>query len=778
MFDITKQEIKFGDKTITLETGKVARQATGAIMARMGDTQVLCTVVANKTPKEGVDFFPLTVHYQDKFYADGRIPGGFLKRESRPTERETLLSRLIDRPFRPLFPEGFKNEVQIICTVVSYDEEHPAEIVAMTGASAALAISGIPFDGPVGAAKVGFKDGEYILNPSPEQLAEEGSLLELTVAGTKDAVLMVESEAKELTEEQMLGAVVFGQDAFKPVIEAIEKMAKKAGKPAWEFEKEDSSDIFKAVEKAAKKSIEAAYKLKDKQERTAALAEAKDAVKADLITEKELDETQVMDAFKAIEKDQVRSQILSKKVRIDGRKVDQVRQIVCETDVLARAHGSALFTRGETQALVVATLGTGEDEQMIDDIEGFRKTNFMLHYNFPPYSVGEAGRLGAPGRREIGHGKLAYRSIAALLPKKEDFPYTLRVVSEITESNGSSSMATVCGTSMALMSAGVPMESPVAGIAMGLIKDGKDFAVLSDIMGDEDHLGDMDFKVAGTKKGVTALQMDIKIKGITQEIMKTALEQAQGGRLHILGEMDKAITESRTELSKNAPQMISFPVPKDKIGEIIGPGGKNIKAIVEKTEAKVDINDDGIVSVASTNKDQLDEAVAIIKGIIAVPEIGTKYKGKVIKIVDFGAFVEILPGKEGLVHVSEIAEERVENPNDYLSEGQEIDVKVIGMDRGKIKLTMKLDSKPKADGAPKGKKPSKKKEEDKDITIDDFIPEEGEKPAKDDKKSKKDGNSGSKRKFNGPRKGANNDQRNGNRRSSGEQSTEKKKRFF
>ena len=774
MFNIQTQEIKFGDKVVTLETGKVARQATGSVVARMGDTVVLCTVVAEKKAKEGVDFFPLTVHYQDKFYADGRVPGGFLKRENRPSERETLLSRLIDRPIRPLFPASFKNEVQIICMVTSYDEENPADIVAMIGASAALSISGIPFQGPIGAAKVGFKDGEYILNPTPAQLLE--SDLDLSVAGTKDAVLMVESEAKELTEEQMLGAVNFGQEAFKAVIEGIEKLTKKAGKEKWEVIEEDNSEINKIVEKAAKDGICKAYKLKDKQERSSALSELKDAVKAELIEGKELDELKVMSAFKNLEKDLVRGEIISKKQRIDGRKEHEIRQIVPEVDLLPKAHGSALFTRGETQALVVTTLGTGEDEQIIDDIEGTRKTNFMLHYNFPPYSVGEAGRIGAPGRREIGHGKLAYRAIKAMIPSKEEFPYTLRIVSEITESNGSSSMATVCGASMSMMAAGVPMASPVAGIAMGLIKEGKKFSVLSDIMGDEDHLGDMDFKVAGTEKGITALQMDIKIAGITNEIMDTALKQAKDGRLHILGEMANAISESRKELSSNAPQMESFEVPKDKIGEIIGPGGKNIKQIVEQTEAKVDINDDGIVSVSSVNKEQLDAAVTIIKNIIAVPEIGTIYKGKVSKIVDFGAFVSFMHNKEGLVHVSEIAEERVENPRDYVSEGQEIDVKVIGMDRGKVKLSMKL-------GEGSGSKKKSKKEDQ--FEVEDFIPGNTHKDedSQDSARAKK--KSESKRKFNSSSKKNDNDQNSKRNRSDSrstykkESSTpEKKKRFF
>ncbi len=690
MFKIHTKEVQWGDKTLVLETGKIARQADGAVIVKMGKSVVLCTAVGAKKPKTGIDFFPLTVHYQDKWYAAGKFPGGFFKRESRPSEREVLTSRLIDRPIRPLFPDNFHNEVQVICTTISYDPDCNPDILAIVGASAALAISGIPFEQPIGAARVGYKNGEYILNPSVAELAG-GSALDLVVAGTKDAVLMVESTAQQLSEEVMLGAVTFGHKSFQPIIKAIKELAKEVGNSEWKVELEDNSEIAKLVKDLAEAKIRKAYALVDKQERRTALDTIKDEVKKALVEEKEMDEVRVGSCIKDLEKDIVRTQMLKTKKRIDGRTEEEIRNIVCELDLLPSVHGSALFTRGETQALVVTTLGTGDDEQVVDDLEGDRKDRFMLHYNFPPYSVGECGRLGAPGRREIGHGKLAFRAINPLLPTKEQFPYTIRVVSEITESNGSSSMASVCGASLSLMAAGVPLPAPIAGIAMGLILEGKDYVVLSDIMGDEDHLGDMDFKVAGTAEGITALQMDIKISGITTEIMDQALTQAKAGRLHILGRMAEAVTESRAQISSNAPQINSFKIPKDKIGALIGPGGKVIKDIIEKTGVKIDISDDGVVNVASTSGEAMAAAIERINDIVAVPEIGKIYTGTVTRIVDFGAFVAIMKDTEGLLHVSEMSATRVNHPRDVVKEGDKIQVKVLNVEsNGKIKLSLKF----------------------------------------------------------------------------------------
>jgi polyribonucleotide nucleotidyltransferase len=689
MFNIDEKIIPWGGKELKLETGKVARQATGSIVASMGKTVVLCTVVAAKKPKEGVDFFPLTVNYNERFYAAGKIPGGFNKREGRPADRETLISRLADRPIRPLFMEGFFNEVQVTCTTLSYDPECQPDIVAMAGISAALAISGIPFNGPIAAARVGYKDGEYLLNPSVEQIAD-GSLLDLVVAGTEKAVLMVESEAKELSEEVMLGAVMFGFEQFQTVIKAIKEFAKVAGKPKWEVEPQDNSEIKQKVKELAQAKIEDAYANIDKQVRRALLDEVKQELKKQLVETEGLQELWVNYCLKELEAEIVRGAIIGKKKRIDGRTTTDIRRIESEVNFLPSVHGSALFTRGETQALVALTLGTGSDEQIVDDLESDRKERFLLHYNFPPYSVGETGAMRAPGRREIGHGKLAARAVAALIPTKEEFPYTIRVVSEITESNGSSSMATVCGTSLALMAAGVPLKSPIAGIAMGLILEGKKYEVLSDIMGDEDHLGDMDFKVAGTLEGITALQMDIKISGITEEIMKKALDQAKDGRIHILGEMSKTLTASKPELAEHAPQIKKLMVPKDRIGEIIGPGGKIIKDIIEKTKVKIDISDDGTVLVAATSAESMQAGLGMINDIIAVPELGEIYKGQVSRIADFGAFVSIMKNSEGLVHVSEMADYRVRNPRDLVKEGDEVSVKVIEIDRtGKVRLTMK-----------------------------------------------------------------------------------------
>ncbi len=688
MFDVYRKELDWGGRKLVLETGKVARQADGAVMARHGDTVVLCTVVAARSVKPGQDFFPLTVNYQEKAFAAGKIPGGFFKREGRPTEKETLVSRLIDRPIRPLFADGFRNETQVICTVLSHDLETDPDIVAMVGASAALTLSGLPFMGPVGAARVGFKDGQYILNPTLDQI--DGLDLDLVVAGTQDGVLMVESEAKELSEDVMLGAVMFGHRAFQPVIQAIIDLAEQCAKEPWDV---PTPSYDKAALKAQMtaligEDVKAGFANTVKQVRYKALdaakAKAKDGLKGSF------PEDAIGEVFKEVEADVLRGDILKTGRRIDGRDTKTVRPIVTEVGVLPRAHGSSLFTRGETQALVVATLGTGQDEQVIDALEGEYREHFMLHYNFPPYSVGETGRMGSPGRREIGHGKLAWRAVRPLLPSKESFPYTLRVVSEITESNGSSSMATVCGSSLALMDAGVPLPRPVAGIAMGLIKEPEGYAVLSDILGDEDHLGDMDFKVAGTEKGVTALQMDIKITSITEEIMKIALAQAKDGRLHILGEMAKGLNAPRDGVNENAPRITVISVPKEKIRDVIGSGGKVIREIVEKTGCKIDIDDDGTVKIAATDTDKAQAAIDWIKGIVAEPEMNVVYVGTVVKVVDFGAFVNFLGSRDGLVHVSEIKNERVAKVSDVLKQGDKVKVKVIGFDdRGKVKLSMK-----------------------------------------------------------------------------------------
>ncbi|MFG1372806.1 polyribonucleotide nucleotidyltransferase [Xanthobacter oligotrophicus] len=694
MFDIHREELDWGGRTLTLETGKMARQADGSVLATYGDTKVLATVVSAKEPKPGQDFFPLTVNYQEKTYAAGRIPGGYFKREGRPSEKETLVSRLIDRPIRPLFPEGYKCDTQVVITVLAHDLENDPDVVAMVAASAALTLSGVPFMGPVGAARVGFIDNEYVLNPTVDEVKE--SALELVVAGTGDAVLMVESEAKELPEEIMLGAVMFGHRHFQPVIEAIIKLAEKAAKEPRNFQPADVSEVEAKVREIAESDLRAAYKIKQKQDRYAAVGAAKSKVKK-YYEELALDGTKVpaaqvvSDVFKALEANIVRWSILDEGIRIDGRDVYTVRPIVSEVGILPRAHGSALFTRGETQALVVATLGTGEDEQFIDSLEGTYKEHFLLHYNFPPFSVGETGRMGSPGRREIGHGKLAWRAIHPMLPAKHEFPYTLRVVSEILESNGSSSMATVCGTSLALMDAGVPLRRPVAGIAMGLILEGEKFAVLSDILGDEDHLGDMDFKVAGTEQGVTSLQMDIKIAGITEEIMKVALTQAKDGRVHILGEMAKALTTARAELGEHAPRIEVMKIAVDKIREVIGSGGKVIREIVEKTGAKINIEDDGTIKIASASGDAIKAAINWIKSIASEPEVGQIYEGTVVKVVDFGAFVNFFGSKDGLVHVSQMANERVAKPSDVVKEGDKVKVKLMGFDeRGKTRLSMKV----------------------------------------------------------------------------------------
>ena len=680
-------EFQYGKQTVKLETNKIARQATAAVVVTIGDLVVLTTVVAKKEADPNKSFFPLAVFYQEKFYATGRIPGGFFKREARPTERETLTSRLIDRPIRPMFPDHFKNEVQVFCTVMSSDKKQNPDIAAMIGASAALTISGTPFDGPMGAARVGFIDGEYVLNPSFEELEE--SFLDMVVAGTDEAVLMVESEAKELNEDLMLGAVLFGHQEMKAVINACNELKEKAGNEMWDIESIDNSDsYYEELESNFKESITDAFKVSNKAERNEALKIIRDDIKEKHDDLDEMEMGKLMDDFKKLEKDIVRGNILNNQPRIDGRDLDTVRPIFVETNVLPGAHGSALFTRGETQAVVAATLGSSRDAQRIESIEGEGSDNFMLHYNFPAYSVGEIGMPMGPKRREIGHGNLAKRAIKAVLPDVEEFGYTMRVVSEITESNGSSSMASVCGTSLSLMDAGVPLSSPVAGIAMGLIKEGEDFAVLTDILGDEDHLGDMDFKVAGTETGITALQMDIKISGINESIMETALVKAKAARDHILGIMNETISKPK-ELSENAPAMKSFMVDKDKIKEIIGKGGAVIKSMQEQTGATVDINDDGMVSVFGQNQSSMQECLTIIEGILEEPELNKVYKGTVVKIVEFGAFVNILPGKDGLLHISEISNERTENVNDVLEEGQELEVKLIGFDRGKMKLSMK-----------------------------------------------------------------------------------------
>ena len=691
MFTISREEIDWGGRPLILETGRIARQADGAVLATYGDTTVLATVVADRSPKAGIDFFPLTVNYQEKSYAAGKIPGGYFKREGRPSEKETLVSRLIDRPIRPLFVKGFKNETQVIATVLSHDLENDSDIVAMVAVSAALTISGVPFLGPIGAARVGFADGEYILNPTLEEMKE--SNLDLVVAGTGDAVLMVESQASELSEEVMLGAVMHGHREFQPVINAIISLAEKCAKEPREVPENNDDELKEKVSGIARGDLEAAYQEADKSARQEKIAAAKDTVMADLLPEDADADTAIAlsGAFKGLESDIVRGGILDTEKRIDGRGLADVRPIVSEVGVLPRAHGSALFTRGETQALVVATLGTGDDEQLVDALEGTYKENFMLHYNFPPYSVGETGRVGFTGRREIGHGKLAWRAIKPMLPTAEDFPYTLRLVSEITESNGSSSMATVCGASLAMMDAGVPLQKPVAGIAMGLIKEGDRFAVLSDILGDEDHLGDMDFKVAGTQDGITSLQMDIKITGITEEIMQVALTQAKGGRDHILGEMASALGEARTEMGEYAPKIETIKIAQDKIREVIGSGGKVIREIVETTGAKVDISDDGTIKVASSDAAVIQAAIDWINSIAAEPEVGVIYEGTVVKTMDFGAFVNFFGKRDGLVHISQLADRRVEKTTDIVKEGDTVKVKLMGFDdRGKVRLSMKV----------------------------------------------------------------------------------------
>jgi len=687
----TIKKFQFGETEVSIETGKIAKQATGSVLVTMGDTVVLTTVVGVKSARAGQAFFPLTVNYQEKTYAAGKIPGGFFRREGRPSEKETLTCRLIDRPIRPLFPKGFMNEVQVVCTVMSTDKDQDPDIASLIGTSAALAISGIPFKGPVGAARVGYQDGQYLLNPGYAAL--EDSMLTMTVAGTESAVLMVESEAKELSEDEMLGAVLFAHQEMQVVIKAIQELADEVGKPAWDWQPEAIDDALLAtVTTSVKSNLGEAYKISDKMDRQTRVGE----LRSQLVEELAGGETpansadDVSEMFGKVEKDMVRQRVLDGEPRIDGRDLRTVRSIAVEVGMLPKTHGSALFTRGETQAIVVATLGTLRDAALVDALEGTFKDQFMLHYNFPHYSVGEAGFMGGTKRREIGHGRLARRGVAAVLPNEEDFPYTIRVVSEITESNGSSSMASVCGTSLALMDAGVPLKTPVAGVAMGLVKEGNRYAVLTDILGDEDHLGDMDFKVAGSKEGITALQMDIKIDGITEEIMEAALQQAHEARLYILAEMNKVISESRAELSENAPAMTTISVHPDKIRDIIGKGGATIRGIVEETGAQVDIDDDGNVRIYADTNAAKDAAVARIQEITAEAEVGKIYHGKVARIVDFGAFINILPGKDGLLHISQIAEERVEKVTDFLSEGEEVDVVVLDVDqRGRIKLSIK-----------------------------------------------------------------------------------------
>ena len=737
MFKIENEVLEWGGKTLTIETGRVARQAHGSVIATYGGTSVLATVVADHEPKPGLDFFPLTVNYQEKAYAAGKIPGGFFKREGRPSEKETLVSRLIDRPIRPLFAKGFQNETQVIATVISYDGQNDADIVALVAVSAALTLSGVPFMGPIAAARVGYIGGEYILNPTKDELDGECDL-DLVVAGTNTAVLMVESEAKELSEDVMLGAVSFGQESFKPVIEAIISLAEKAAKEPRELVEVDLSDLQKTVNNSVKDKLIEAYRESDKQLRSNKISDIKNDLLSEFSDNEDLDisESDIKNVFKNVEKDIVRGSILDTGLRIDGRDLKTVRPVQSDVSILPLTHGSALFTRGETQALVVTTLGTGLDEKFVDGLDETYKEKFMLHYNFPPYSVGETGRTGFTSRREIGHGKLAWRSLQAVLPEYDDFPYTIRLVSEITESNGSSSMATVCGSSLSLMDAGVPLKRPVAGIAMGLIKEGERVAVLSDILGDEDHLGDMDFKVAGTAEGITSLQMDIKITGITKEIMDTALTQAKDGRNHILAEMAKAIETGRETVNSTAPRIETIQVPVDKIRDVIGSGGKVIREIVEESGAKVDINDDGIVKVASNDTDSLNKALELINSIVAEPEAGEIYEGKVVKIMDFGAFVNFFGKKDGLVHISQLANERVNNVKDVVNEGDIVKVKLVGFDnRGKVKLSMKDvdqktgkeispdksdnseddESKPKEDSKPKKeKKTRKKKTEDKE----------------------------------------------------------------
>jgi polyribonucleotide nucleotidyltransferase len=694
MFNIVRKSIQWGNETLTLETGKIARQADGSVIATLGETSVMANVTFARTAKEGQDFFPLTVHYQEKYYAAGKIPGGFFKREARPSERETLVSRLIDRPIRPLFVEGFRNEVLVMATVLSCDLVNDPDIVAMIAASAALTLSGVPFMGPIGAARVGFVDGKYVLNPSMDDMQNlrnsPEQRLDLVVAGTRDAVMMVESEAYELTEDEMLGAVLFAHEQMQPVIDLIIALAEEAANEPFDFTPPDNAALTAKVRALGEEKMRAAFALRDKQERVAAIDAAVAAIREGLSEEERADPA-LNPAIKKLEQDVLRGDVVRHGRRIDGRGLDVVRPIVAETGLLPRTHGSALFTRGETQALVVTTLGTGDDEQLIDALHGNFKQNFLLHYNFPPYSVGEVGRVGPPGRREIGHGKLAWRALQAVLPPPTEFPYTIRVVSEITESNGSSSMATVCGASLSMMDAGVPLKAPVAGVAMGLIlePDGS-WAVLTDILGDEDHLGDMDFKVAGTERGITSLQMDIKVAGITPEIMKKALEQAKAGRLHILGEMSKALTKANA-FSVHAPRIETMTIPTDKIREVIGSGGKVIREIVEVSGAKVDINDDGVIKIASSNPDSIKKAHDMIWSIVAEPEEGGIYKGTVVKIVDFGAFVNFFGKRDGLVHVSQIENRRLNHPSDVLKEGQEVWVKLLGFDdRGKVRLSMKV----------------------------------------------------------------------------------------
>ncbi|HYD71927.1 MAG TPA: polyribonucleotide nucleotidyltransferase, partial [Candidatus Binatia bacterium] len=693
MFDTKSVSLDWCGRKLTLETGRVARQADGAVFATWGETALLATVVYAKEAKPGQDFFPLTVNYQEKYFASGRIPGGFFKREGRPTERETLLSRLIDRPIRPLFVEGFKNEVQVIITVLSWDNENESDLLAMVAASAALTISGVPFMGPIAASRVGWIDGKPVLNPTIPDMSN--SQLDLVIAGTANAIMMVESEVKELTEEQMLQALNLGHKGMQPVIDAIIELAEKAGKEPFEFEPADNSGLRAKIKDLVGADLASAYKVVNKAERHAAVAAARDKVKAQFGKSETnpdgVDALVIKEVFKEVESDIVRTRIVKEKGRIDGRPVDKVRAIESMVGFLPRTHGSALFTRGETQAIVVATLGTAEDEQFIDALSGTTKERFMLHYNFPPYSVGETGRMGGAGRREIGHGKLAWRAMKAVLPTSEQFPYTVRLVSEITESNGSSSMATVCGSSLALMDAGVPIAAPVAGVAMGLILEDYGFEVLTDILGDEDHLGDMDFKVAGTEKGITSLQMDIKVAGITEEIMKVALERAHHGRMHILGEMKKALDAPRAEVGANAPRIVQINIPTDKIRDVIGTGGKVIREIVEKTGAKINVEDDGTVKVASADANAIEAAVKWIKSLTSEPEVGQIYEGKVVKVMEFGAFVNFFGAKDGLVHVSQLARERVEKPGDVVKEGDVVKVKLLGFDdRGKVRLSMKV----------------------------------------------------------------------------------------
>ncbi|MBD3625526.1 MAG: polyribonucleotide nucleotidyltransferase [Rhodobacteraceae bacterium] len=695
MFNITRKSIEWGHDTLTLETGKVARQADGSVIATYGETSVLAAVVFEKQPKAGFDFFPLTVHYQEKYYAAGKIPGGFFKREARPTEKETLTSRLIDRPIRPLFVPGFKHETQVICTVLSHDLENDPDVVAMIAASAALTISGAPFRGPIGCARVGFVDGDYILNPAVEDMdhlrSNPEQRLDLIVAGTKEAVMMVESEAYELSEAEMLGAVKFGHDQMQPVIDMITEFAGECAKEPFDFQPPQYDALYEKVKGLGEDAMRAAFAITDKQERQSAIAAARETIHEGL-SEEELEDKNLGAAIKKLESSVLRGDVIKTGRRIDGRDLTTVRPIVSEVGLLPRTHGSALFTRGETQGLVVTTLGTGDDEQIIDALHGESRSNFLLHYNFPPYSVGEAGRMMGPGRREIGHGKLAWRALQAVLPAATDFPYTIRLVSEITESNGSSSMASVCGGSLSMMDAGVPLKAPVAGVAMGLIleEDGQ-FAVLTDILGDEDHLGDMDFKVAGTEAGITSLQMDIKVAGITPAIMEQALAQAKDGRMHILTEMSKALTEGRTEFSAHAPRIETMNIPTDKIREVIGSGGKVIREIVETSGAKVDINDDGVIKIASPNAEAIEKARGMIHSIVAEPEIGQIYTGKVVKIMDFGAFVNFFGKRDGLVHVSQMAAGRIGHPKDVVKEGQEVKVKLMGFDdRGKVRLSMKV----------------------------------------------------------------------------------------